>query len=171
MCDPTTALLVSGLVLTGTGQITQGIAQKKAADANAHVQRIMATDALERGKAKEASQRRKTAALKGKQAAMFGASGGEVNTGSALEILADTAQFGELDALRIRNNAERESFAHLSSASISEAQGKNARTAGIIKGVGTLITAGTAVSGKWDAFKADNPDSGASFGDFLTGNT
>ena len=165
MCEPTTWLLIASTVIGAAGQASQGAAAKKAAEANAKVQTIMANDALERGKAAEASQRRKTAALKGKQAAMFGASGGEINTGSSLEILADTAQFGELDALRIRSNAEREAFGFLSAAAISTAQGKNAQTSANLSAFGTVLGGAGAVSGKWDVFKADNP--GSSFGEFL----
>jgi hypothetical protein len=168
MCEPTTWIMVAGMVISAAGSASQGAAQKKAAEANAKVQTIMANDALERGKAAEASQRRKTAALKGQQAARFGAGGGEVNTGSALEILADTAEFGELDALRIRSNAEREAFGFLSAAAISTAQGKNAQTSGNLKAAGSIIGAAGMVSGKWDVFKADKPT--GTFGDFLSGN-
>ena len=167
MCEPTTWIMVAGMLVSAAGSASQGQAQKKAAEANAKVQTIMANDAIERGKANEASQRRKTAALKGKQAAMFGASGGEINTGSSLEILADTAQFGELDALRIRSNAEREAFGFLSAAAISRSEGKNAQTSGNLKAAGSIIGAAGVVSGKWDVFKADNPT--GTFGNFLTG--
>ena len=168
MCEPTTIMLVAA-ALSAAGTASQGQAAKKAAEANARVQTIMANDALERGKAAEASQRRKTAALKGKQAAMFGAGGGEVNTGGALEILADTAQFGELDALRIRSNSEREAFSFLSAAAISRSQGKNAATSANLSAAGTVIGASGAVAGKWQTFRADNPT--GTFGNFLTGST
>lgn len=164
MCEPVTWLIIGGTLLAA-GQVYQGQAAKKAGDANARVQTILANDAIERGKAKEASQRRKTAALKGRQAVVFGASGGEINTGSALEILADTAQFGELDALRIRSNAEREAFGFLSGAAISRAAGKNARTTSILNAAGTLITTGATVGSKWNAFQLDNPNK--TFGQFL----
>ena len=164
MCDPVTLTIIGATLLAG-GQVAQGVAAKKAGDANARIQTIMANDAIERGRAAEASKRRETAARKGRQAAVFGASGAEINTGSSLEILADTAQFGELDALRIRNNAEKEAFGLLAGAAISKAQGINARTSSFLKAAGTLITGGSVVSSKWNTFKADNPDS--SFGQFL----
>ena len=167
MCDPVTWFIIGTTVLAA-GQVSQGQAAKKAGDANARVQEIMAADAIDRGEADEASQRRKTAALKGRQAAVFGASGAEINTGSSLEILADTAQFGELDALRVRSNAEREAFGFLAGAAISRAEGKNARTSAFLSAAGTVITAGATVASKWNAFKVDNE--GASFGSFLSGN-
>ena len=165
MCEPTTWLIIGTTVIGAGAQIATGQAQQSAANANARVQEIMAADAIDRGNAAEASQRRRTAALKGQQAARFGASGGEINTGSSLEILADTAQFGELDALRIRSNAEREEFAFLSGAAISRSQGKNAATTANLSAFGTLLGGAGKVSARWDVFKADNP--GGSFGEFL----
>lgn len=164
MCDPVIWTIIGTTVLAG-GQIAQGQAARKAGDANARIQTIMAEDALERGRAREASKRRETAARKGRQAAVFGASGAEINTGSSLEILADTAQFGELDALRIRNNAEKEAFGLMAGAAISRTQGKNAQTSSFLNAAGTLITGAAVVSSKWNVFKADNP--GSSFGQFL----
>ncbi len=163
MCEPTTWLLIFSTVIGAAGQVSAGQAAKKAGDANARVQTIMAADAIDRGKAAEASKRRETAARKGRQAAVFGASGAEINTGSSLEILADTAQFGELDALRIRSNAEREAFGFLAGAAISRAAGKNARTSANLTAAGTLLGGAGKVSAKWDVFKAD----GGTFGEFL----
>ena len=166
MCEPTTWIMLASALVGVVGQVQQGQASKAAGKANARVQSIMAADAIARGEADEASQRRRTAAFKGRQAAAFGASGAEINTGSALEILADTAQFGELDALRIRSNAEREAFGFLSGAAISRAAGENAATSANLAGFGTVLGAGGMVSEKWSVWKADNPS--GSFGGFLT---
>lgn len=165
MCDPVTWGVIAVTTLTAAGQIQQGRAIGKAGEANARIQEILAADAIARGKADEASQRRKTAAFKGRQAAAFGASGGEINTGSSLEILADTAQIGELDALRIRSNAEREAFGFLSGAAISRFEGSVGRTSSFLSAAGTVLGGAGKVSAKWQVFKADNPD--ASFGNFL----
>lgn len=165
MCEPTTIIMLVGAAIGAAGQVQAGRAANETAKANAHVQRIMADDAIARGAADEASQRRKTAALKGRQAAIFGASGGEINTGSSLDILGDTAQFGELDALRIRNNAEREAFALEAGANISLAQGKNAKTSGNLSGAGTLLggiggaMGGGTVSSKWSSFSSSKNNS------------
>ncbi len=167
MCEPTTWIMVAGAVVSAFSSVQKGRSANKVGAANARVQTIMAQDAIDRGEADEASQRRKTAAFKGRQAAVFGASGGEINTGSSAGILADTAEFGELDALRVRSNAEREAFGFLSGAAISRAEGKNARTTGFLDAAGTILSAAGAVSSKWNVFKADNPS--GTIGDFLTG--
>ena len=166
MCEPTTILLIASTVIAAGGAVAQGVAANNAGKANARVQEIMAADAIKRGNADEASQRRITKSALGKQRARFAASGAEANTGSAAEIQADTAEFGELDALRIRNNAEREAFALEAGAAISRSSGKNALLSGVLKAGGSLIGGAGKVSSKWDVFKADNPD--ASFGEFLT---
>ena len=132
----------------------------------------MADDARDRGEAAVEQQRIKTAQIKGKQAATFGAGGGEINTGGAVSILADTAQFGELDALTIRANAEREAFAFESGAAISLAEGRNARTTGFLQAGGTLLTGGSELSSRWKLFKKTQIAAGnqnPSFTSFLLG--
>lgn len=173
MCEPTTIILAVGAVIGAVGQVRAGRAANETAKSNAQVNRIMADDALARGAADEAAQRRKTASFKGEQAAIFGASGAEINTGSSLDILADTAEFGELDALRIRNNAEREAFGFEAGARISETSGKNAQTTGALTGAGTLIGGAGAVSSRWKVFKANNPSAAvpAAMGTFGAGGT
>ena len=126
MCEPTTWIMIGGMVLSAVGQQQQGQASKKAAEANAKVQLFLAEDAEARGEADVASQKRVTEAAKGSQVAKFGASGAEINTGSSLEIIADTEEFGKLDELRIRSNAEREAYAYRSAAAIGQSAGINA---------------------------------------------
>ena len=168
MCDPVTWAIV-GTLVTATAAVQGGLAAQAAVNANARVQQYMADQAREIGEADVAEQRRQTAALSGRQAAGFGASGGEINTGSSLQILADTAEFGELDALRIRSNAERQAFAFESAAAISRAEASNARTGGFLAAAGTLITGGAAVASKWKVFKKDSLAAGITptFGSFL----
>lgn len=165
MCSPT-LFLIGGTALTGAGQVQAGIAANKAGEANARIQTIMAADARDRGRADEAEVRRRNAGFIGRQAAGFGASGAEINTGSSLEILGDTAQLGELDALRIRNNAEREAFAFETGAEISRTQGQNARTSSFLSAGGTVLTGGSLVAERWQRFKADNPS--GTFSSFLS---
>jgi hypothetical protein len=168
MCEPTTWIMIASAVFGAVGQQQQGAAAKSAAEANAKVQLIMADDAIARGEADVASQRRITNAAKGSQIAKFGASGAEINTGSSLEIIADTAEFGKLDELRIRSNAEREAFAHRSAAAIGQSVGSNAATTANLSALGTVLGAGGKVSSQWQLFSADNP--GSTFGDFMGGN-
>jgi hypothetical protein len=158
-------MLIASTVISAAAAVQQGQAAKAAGDANAQIQRRFASDALLRGAAEEQDMRLRTAGFMGEQAAAFGASGAEIESGSSLDILGDTAELGELDALRIRNNAQREAYAHLAGAELSQTEGENARTSSLLSAAGTLIGGAGDVSGKWNIYKKDNP--GSSFGDFL----
>lgn len=121
MCD----LVTAGIVMTvaSTAVSTIGAAQqaqaqqaqfeyKAAVDRNnALLAQYQAEDAIKRGAQEAETQREKVQQMIGKQRAAFGASGLQVNTGTALLIQEDTAELGELDALTIENNAEREAQA------------------------------------------------------------
>lgn len=162
MCEPATIALaltaVSGVVAAG-GAVMQGQAQAKQAKYQAAVETNNATiagwqaeDATARGKIEEQRQRLATARLRGAQRAGMAANGVEIDSGSPLDVLMDTAQLGELDALTIRSNAEREAYGLRNQQSNLTAQsaltsmaGKNARTASYISAGSTLLsTAATA---------------------------
>ena len=162
MCEPATITLaltaVSAVVAAG-GAIAQGQAQHKQASYQAAVERNNATiagwqaeDATQRGKVEEQRQRLATARLAGTQRANMASSGLEVGSGSSLDVLMDTAQLGELDALTIRSNAEREAYGLRTQQSNLTAQsgltrmaGRNAQTAGYISAGSTLLS--TAATG------------------------
>ncbi|MEO2182636.1 MAG: hypothetical protein ABGY43_10060 [bacterium] len=112
-------LALASVALSYYGQIQAGKAQKRQADYqaqvatnNAKIAEFQAQDALDRGRVREEQYRQKVSQLKGQQRAAFAASGVEVDRGSALGTLSDTAYFGELDALTIRSNAEREAYSN-----------------------------------------------------------
>lgn len=117
-------LMIGGLALQGVQQWRvggaakqAGIAQREAAeseaqlsDFNAHVADAQAQDAVERGAEEESRYRTGVRDLIGSQRTGFAASGVDVGYGSAVDVQADTAFLGELDALTIRNNAAREAW-------------------------------------------------------------
>lgn len=115
-------MLSLGLGILGTGFQAYGAyrsaqAQKAQSEYQAGVARNNqiiaernAQDAIKRGQAEEARHRLQVAQLKGTQRSVLAASGVELDDGSALDILGDTAELGELDALTIRSNAEREAY-------------------------------------------------------------
>ena len=168
----TTALILGGISL-GTqafGQVKAGQAQKKAgkaqraaaeseaqlADYNAAVADLQATDAVERGREAESRFRSQVRVVVGAQRAWFAASNVDVNRGSAVDVQADAAFLGELDALTIRTNAAREAWGYKVQgedlrrrATIArktgvylEAAGRQAATASYI-GAGSTLLGGT----------------------------
>lgn len=115
MCNP--ALIAVGI---GAGQgLMQGLANKAQADAQAKALRQnavylgnAAADARVRGARSADQVRIQGQQLIGTQRAAQAASGGVVDEGSNALIQQDTAQFAELDALTISNNAAREAYGY-----------------------------------------------------------
>ncbi len=125
MCEIVSAIaLVAGTALQLYGQHQAGQTaqkqaayQKKVAENNAQVAEWQARDALERGEQAETEQRRKTRQLMGNQRSAMATNGFDVNEGVNVDLLGDTQMMGTLDALTIRQNAQREAYGHQANAS------------------------------------------------------
>jgi len=123
---------------------------------NRDIAEKLALDAVERGAVKEKGFRKSIEGFKGKQRAELAASGVVVDQDLALDLLLDTAEIGEVDALNIRNNAAREAFGYRAQAegfnaqaAISGAQSASVQNAANIQGISTIIgTAGDIWGGK-----------------------
>lgn len=108
-----------GTAVSAVGAIAGGQAQAAAADAqaaqdrnNAVIAQRNAEDARQRGIADEQSQQLRTRARIGMQKNTLSERNISISGTSALDILGDTAMFGKLDALTVRNNAQREAIAY-----------------------------------------------------------
>lgn len=175
MCEPTTLAIASiGASVIGTGMSAYGSMQQgKAAQSQANYQAAVARnnkiiadrqadDAIKRGSVEEAAYRRQVSQLAGRQRATLAANGVVVDQGSALDITEDTAEYGELDALTIRSNAEREAYGYRvqgqnfeADAGLYDATGANARSAGNFGAVSNLISGAGSVASKWYGFKSE----------------
>lgn len=153
------ASTVASGVLAAGGAIKQGQAARQQANYQSAVERNnatiagwQATDAQQRGKIEEQRQRLQTARLKGSQRAAMASNGVEIDSGSPLDVLMDTSMLGELDALTIRSNVEREVYGLRNQQSNLTAQsgltrlaGRNAQQASYISAGSSLLSAaGTA---------------------------
>jgi hypothetical protein len=108
------AILAISAVSAGVsayGAYAQSSAQKQAAGFNAQVAGqneqvagVQARQASEAGQAQEDAYNRRLAALRGSQTTQLAATGVDPNTGSALDIRADTAGLGAQDIATIRQN-------------------------------------------------------------------
>jgi hypothetical protein len=117
-----TIALASSVVQTGTGIVTanrQAYAAKAMGEyeskidlQNASLSDQQAQDALQRGQIEESRQRLQTRQTIGASRAAQAASGVDVSSGSAADVQASEAGLGELDALTIRNNAQREAWGY-----------------------------------------------------------
>lgn len=124
-----TALAISSAIGAGFSiynQIKAGKQEKKAGEAqravaesqaelidfNASVADQQAADALARGAQEEQRFRQGINGIIGAQRAAAAGSNVDVGFGSALDVQADAAFLGELDALNIRTNAAREAWGY-----------------------------------------------------------
>jgi hypothetical protein len=138
------ALAAGGTAASAVGQYKAGQNQKKAgaaaadvsesqaqvADYNAHVADLQATDAIERGDQAEARFRTQIRGAIGAQRTGFAAGNIDVGFGSAVDVQADAAFLGELDALTIKTNAAREAWGYQVQAYDYRQQAKIDRKAG-----------------------------------------
>lgn len=147
------AATVAATAYAGYSQHQMGKYQAQVAKNNAVVQEQLAQDALKRGAEAERRHRVRVDQIKGQQRAGFAASGVVVDSGSALDTLEDTAELGELDALTIRADAEREAHGYRVGASNSMAQSKLYLSSGNNALAGSILSSGGAVADKWYSHK------------------
>ncbi len=162
-----TALALGSLAFGAYNQIRAGQAAKKAGEAerraaeasadlaeyNAAVADLQATDAVARGAEDESRFRTSVRGLIGAQRAGIAAGNVDVGWGSAVDVQADAAFLGELDALTIRTNAAREAWGYQVQAEdlrkratiareegvMLEAAGRERRTSALVGAAGTVL--------------------------------
>ena len=144
----TTAATVATGAYTAYSQVQEGNYQAKVAKNNAITQSRMATAAAEKGTRDEQRLRLQIAQAKGNQRAALGASGRELS-GSASDLIADTAMMGELDALTLRYNAGMEAYGYEVDAGNSRAQSALYKQSGRTAAAGTLLTTAGSVASSW----------------------
>jgi hypothetical protein len=142
------------LSAVGTGVSVVGtIAGAQAAGAAASYKQkqeaMLAEDALKRGAQAEEAQRRKAAALAGRQRAVLAASNIDIGSGSALQIQTDTAQLSELDAQVIRDNSRREANYHTANSDLAGMEAKSASSAGMLGAFSTVLGGAGTLASKW----------------------
>lgn len=141
-------------------------AQARAAEANAELAEynaaiadIQAKDTVSIGELEANKFRSRTKGLIGEQRAGMAAGNIDVGYGSAVDVVADAAFLGELDALTVRTNAAREAWGYRVEAADSRMRGdimrdeaKEARRAGRYAKQAAYSQGATARSaGKWGA--------------------
>lgn len=120
---------------------------------NAAIADQQAVDAMRRGAIEEEEQRARVRAVLGAQRATMGANNVVSSSGSPLGLLADTAQFGELDALTIRNNAAREAYGYRVESMNARNRGQLARRQGSLGAASSILAGGAQAYGIWRSNK------------------
>lgn len=148
------ALALIGTAVSAIGQMQAASAQAKMANyqaqianMNAQIAEEEAKSTLDAGAREEQQHRMKVAMLKGNQRAAMAANNVDIGSGSPLEVLIDTAYAGEMDALTIRTNTNRNAYnkrveaANLRAQSqLYKMEAKQARTGGMLSALGTLAS-------------------------------
>lgn len=137
-----------GAGIDTAGKLQQGKIDAATAETNQRLANAQGSDALLRGSIEESQYRRQIAQVVGGQKAAFGQRNVAVS-GTPLNILSDTAQLGEEDALTIRNNAAREAWGYRNQASEAARWGANQQSRALASAGGTLLTAGAQSYGLW----------------------
>jgi hypothetical protein len=173
MPGATTATVISiGLTAASTAMSMIGQGQQAAAQAGmANYQAQMARNnqmvaewnaqrALQQGQVAEQQQRTKAAQLIGAQRAALAAQGGDINSGSPLDIVGDTARAGEFDALTTRNNAATQAYGYrvqaanaAGQANAASASAANAMAALPFSIGSSLLSGAKGIAGDWKGLK------------------
>ena len=112
---------------------------KEVGEYNKKVADNAALDAAQRGSIEAADHRQKVRQMISRQNASFSAGGLDASTGTPLEIMTETAGMGELDALRIVNNAQRQGAGLKAQGELEMFKGNAAYRGGMLTAGGTLL--------------------------------
>jgi hypothetical protein len=107
-----TALSIGSQTQQANAQAGMAGYQAQVARNNQMIADFYARRAEEQGRVDEQNQRVKAASLIGSQRAALAGQGGDINSGSPLDIATDTARAGTYDALTIRNNAALKAYGY-----------------------------------------------------------
>lgn len=157
------ALAVVATAASISGQMQQAEAQANAlkyqaqvAENNRKIGEQLADRATAAGESQVQAQRLKTAAAIGGIKAHQGASGLDINSGSAVDVQSTAAEMGELDALTIRNNAAMASYNYKlqgagygQAAALNQAAASNALTAGNLSAFSSFAGGASNIADKW----------------------
>ena len=154
MCEATTIALVAGMVLTAASGYHAADSAKKVgeyeqqvAEQNAERAEFQEAQARTIGSINEERARQRAQQMVGKQRAALASTGADLSSGTALDLVSETALFGEEDALMTRFNAMNEAWGYGAQATDYRNQGRAAKTRSKNEAMGTyLTTAGSLAS-------------------------
>jgi hypothetical protein len=125
---------------------------KELGDYNKKVADNNALAAQQQGAVAASEHRQKVRQMIAAQNAAYSSAGVDSSTGSAAQVQTDTAGFGELDALRILNNAQNAAAGQRAQGALEQWKGDAAFTTGMVNMAGQ--TAGGIASGYFGAKNA-----------------
>lgn len=161
-----------GSYQTGQAGARAASYQAQVAANNAVIARQNAVQDIQAGEIAATNKGLQTRAKVGSEKAIQGASGVDVNSGSAAAVRAGTAEIGMLDALTIRSNAAKQAYSQQVAAGSYDAQseldkmkGAQAERAGTIGATGTLLSGAATVGGSFSRYQQKFGNNGIGGGD------
>jgi hypothetical protein len=142
------ALSAVGAGVSAYGAYQQGKSQEAIANYNAALERNRAIQAQQDAKAAAAAQRREKDILTKRQRALY-AKAGVTNEGTPLEVMIDTAQQMELEALEIERGGDIMASQHRSQAVIDTYSGKAAKRGAMYSAGATLLQGAGSIAGSF----------------------
>jgi hypothetical protein len=155
-----TATSAAGKVSAGYAKSQNAAYQSQVAANNAAIAQQDATLEIQAGEIAAVNQGLKTRARIGSERATMGAAGIDVNSGSAVDVQAGTAELGMLDALTVRSDAAKrayrksvEAVSDTAQSQLLAAQSEQEKTAGWLGAGETLLSGASTVGGSWAKYK------------------
>jgi hypothetical protein len=136
-----TVAAATGTAVSAYGSIQAGRQAEETAKFNAALEAQKARAEMESAAYEEKQSRRERSRLLSRQAALYGKAGVKME-GSPLDVMAETAAEGELEALMIRKYGATKAQQAMSQAQIDRYMGRTARTTGYMRAGTTLLTEG-----------------------------
>lgn len=132
-------LTLAGTVVQANGATAVAGAQSRAANYNAQIAQQNSVIAGQQGVAAVEALRRDQARALGRMKALYGASGVDPETGSPMEVLADSARSAELDVLTTQYNYDLKAAGYQDQANLDRMNAVNARAAGAINATSAVL--------------------------------
>lgn len=162
---------VAGAGITAFGSYESGQANSKAeayqaqvAANNAAIAQQNARLDIQAGETAATNKGLQTRSKVGSEKASQGASGIDVNTGSAADVRTGTEELGQLDALTIRSNAAKQAYGQMVTATSDTAQNElltsessQSAEAGEIGAAGSLLSGVSSVGRNYAGFQNTQP--------------
>jgi len=136
--------------MQGVGQYEAGQTRSQLFRANAGIAVQQAQSEAQAGATNEEAARLRSTALTGQQVAAIGGSNLQ-QTGTPAQVVASSAEIGEMNALQTRNNALRRAWGFSVQSASDSFQAKQASSAGDFSGAGSILTGGAKALKEYNA--------------------
>lgn len=148
-----TVMGAAGAGLTASASLESGMYRAQVARNNQTIANDNANFAVERGNQQVMASQLRTGQIEGAQRAGFGASGVDVNSGSAVRTQQDTARVGQIDAQTIQQNAQRSAWGYTNQGRNFAAEGGLDEMTGAAGAMRSLVGGASDFASKWSQWQ------------------